>query len=230
MPTPRPIIVASVGATVPMSVTAATSEMIDNAIARPNSAVPIGTLIATTEPNAMSRMTTAKKSPIDVRVAALVAAEVVDDRAAELDMKPGLFGRCSRRLELLHGLGRQAGGLVVVLHAYVADRAVLRHERGADDGRGRPEDLRHVRALAGSEVRLRLRDRRLRRPGRSGSRSSPGTRRSPSRPPGRGTAPRAGPAPSATARRESCTRRSSCRRRTAPIRRRRPRPGPRSRS
>ena len=39
MPTPRPIIVASVGATVPISVTAATSEMIDRRSPRPNSEV-----------------------------------------------------------------------------------------------------------------------------------------------------------------------------------------------
>ena len=47
-----------------MSVTAAISVMIDKPIASPPSAVPIGRLIATTDPNAMSRMITAKMSPM----------------------------------------------------------------------------------------------------------------------------------------------------------------------
>ena len=64
MPTPSPIIVASVGAAVPMSVVAATSVMTDRPTPRPKSAVPIGRLIATTDPNASSRMITATARPI----------------------------------------------------------------------------------------------------------------------------------------------------------------------
>ena len=153
--------VASVGATVPMSVTAATSEMMDRRDPETEERGADRHAHRNHRAERDEQDDHREEEPDDVRVAALVAAEVVDDRTAELDAKSGLFGRCSSRLELLHGLGRQAGGALVVLHAYVADRAVLRHERGSDVGRGRAEDLRHVRALAGSEVRLRLRDRGL---------------------------------------------------------------------
>ena len=64
MPTPSPIIVANTGATDPMSVIDAITCTIEMPIPRPRSAVRIGSPIATTEPNANSRITTAASSPM----------------------------------------------------------------------------------------------------------------------------------------------------------------------
>ena len=64
MPTPRPIICARVGASVPMSVNAATILMSEKPTARPKSAVVIGSPIATTDPNANSSTTTAASRPM----------------------------------------------------------------------------------------------------------------------------------------------------------------------
>ncbi len=64
MPTPSPTIEASVGATEGMSNSAASAVINPNALARPASAVPIGSPMAITEPKAMSSTTTAAKSPM----------------------------------------------------------------------------------------------------------------------------------------------------------------------
>ena len=63
MPTPRPIIVASVGATVGTSATWLISVMIDSPMTRPRMAVTIGKPIATTVPNVSSSTITAIVKP-----------------------------------------------------------------------------------------------------------------------------------------------------------------------
>ena len=64
MPTPRPIIVASVAATPGTSRTCSSSLMIDSVQARPISAPTIGSIIAVAVPKANSRMITAAIRPI----------------------------------------------------------------------------------------------------------------------------------------------------------------------
>ena len=64
MPTPSPIIVASTGATVPMSVNDAITCTSEMPTPRPKSAVRIGSPMATTEPNANNRITTAASRPM----------------------------------------------------------------------------------------------------------------------------------------------------------------------
>ncbi len=64
MPTPSPIIVARTGATVPIAVKEAIRWMVAMPTPSPSSAVRIGSPMATTEPNANSRITTAASSPI----------------------------------------------------------------------------------------------------------------------------------------------------------------------
>jgi len=56
MPTPRPIIVASVGATSGTSTTWPNSEMMLSPVARPKMATPIGSAIAVTVPNTSTRI------------------------------------------------------------------------------------------------------------------------------------------------------------------------------
>ena len=63
MPTPRPIIVASVGAVVGTSATWLISVMIDRPQTRPMIAVMIGMLIATAVPNVTRRTITAMLRP-----------------------------------------------------------------------------------------------------------------------------------------------------------------------
>ena len=64
MPTPRPIIVASVGATVGTSVNSPTMLISASALTSPRTAVTIGSAIAVAVPKANSRMMTAAPSPI----------------------------------------------------------------------------------------------------------------------------------------------------------------------
>ena len=64
MPTPRPIIVASVAATPGTSSTCSSSLMIESAQASPMIAETIGSIIAVAVPKAKSRMITAAISPI----------------------------------------------------------------------------------------------------------------------------------------------------------------------
>ena len=63
MPTPRPIIVASVGEMVGTSTTCPSSPTMLRPAPRPRIAVRIGRPIATTVPNVSSRMITAAESP-----------------------------------------------------------------------------------------------------------------------------------------------------------------------
>ena len=63
MPTPSPIIVASVGATLGTSATCPSSRMIARALIRPSTAEMIGRNIAVAVPNANSRMITAAVRP-----------------------------------------------------------------------------------------------------------------------------------------------------------------------
>ena len=63
MPTPSPIIVASVGATVGTSAMWLMSVMIDSPATRPNRAVRIGSPIATTVPKVNSSTITAIERP-----------------------------------------------------------------------------------------------------------------------------------------------------------------------
>ena len=63
MPTPRPIIVASVGATVGTSPTWLSGVTIDSPITRPNTAVTIGSPMATTVPKVNSSTMTAMVRP-----------------------------------------------------------------------------------------------------------------------------------------------------------------------
>ncbi len=63
MPTPRPIIEASVGATVGMSNSEPSAVIRANPVARPIRAVPIGRPIATTDPKATRRTITAATRP-----------------------------------------------------------------------------------------------------------------------------------------------------------------------
>ena len=63
MPTPSPIIVASVGATVGTSATWLMSVMIDRPLTSPTMAVMIGSPIATTVPKVSSSTMTAMPSP-----------------------------------------------------------------------------------------------------------------------------------------------------------------------
>ncbi|GGT93978.1 hypothetical protein GCM10010208_16330 [Actinomadura livida] len=64
MPTPSPTMVASVGAVVATSVTAASSVIPDTPAPSPASATTSGRPAATTEPNASSRITSAAPTPI----------------------------------------------------------------------------------------------------------------------------------------------------------------------
>ena len=63
MPTPRPIIVASVAATPGTSSTCSSRRMIESAQASPISAETIGSIIAVAVPKAKSRMITAATRP-----------------------------------------------------------------------------------------------------------------------------------------------------------------------
>ena len=63
MPTPRPIIVASVGATVGTAVTWPMAVISARLVKRPRTAVMIGSAIAVAVPKASSRMITAAASP-----------------------------------------------------------------------------------------------------------------------------------------------------------------------
>ena len=63
MPTPSPIIVARVGATVGTSATWLMSVMIDSPLTRPRMAVTIGSPMATTVPKVKSRTMTAIPRP-----------------------------------------------------------------------------------------------------------------------------------------------------------------------
>jgi hypothetical protein len=63
MPTPRPIIVASVGATVGTSATWLSSVMSERPITRPTIAVTMGRPMATTVPNVNRRTSTAIVRP-----------------------------------------------------------------------------------------------------------------------------------------------------------------------
>ena len=66
MPTPSPIIVASVGATVGTSATWLISVMIDRPLTRPTIAVTIGRPIATTVPKVSSSTITAMRQADDL--------------------------------------------------------------------------------------------------------------------------------------------------------------------
>ena len=63
MPTPSPIIVASVGATLGTSATCPSRRMIASALTRPRIAVTIGRAIAVAVPNANRRITIAAPMP-----------------------------------------------------------------------------------------------------------------------------------------------------------------------
>ncbi len=65
MPTPRPIIVASVGATVGTVITWPSMRMIASVEASANTAVTIGSTIATNVPNVKARMIIAAMIPIN---------------------------------------------------------------------------------------------------------------------------------------------------------------------
>ncbi len=64
MPTPMPIIVASVVAKLCSGYTCVSRPMIGRPTAMPASATTIGSTIASTEPNAMSRMRIAARMPM----------------------------------------------------------------------------------------------------------------------------------------------------------------------
>ena len=64
MPTPRPIIVARVAATLGTSIAFSSRRMIESEIARPTIAEPIGMTIAVAVPKAKSRITIAAAIPI----------------------------------------------------------------------------------------------------------------------------------------------------------------------
>ena len=64
MPTPRPTIVATIGADVLTSMVAASSRMPLLEMPRPVSATAIGSPAPTTEPNARTRMSRAAPTPI----------------------------------------------------------------------------------------------------------------------------------------------------------------------
>ena len=112
MPTPSPIIVARVGATVPMVVTAASSEMRLNPIARPNRAVPIGRLMAITDPNASSKMSTATSRPV---LSALPVLGVLNASAIappKLTCSPACVAGAAARPQLGERRGGQAARLL----------------------------------------------------------------------------------------------------------------------
>ena len=73
-------------------------EMIDSPTARPKRAVPIGMLMATTEPNAISRMMTAKTRPMVSASPPSSRLEVVGHRATELDPQARVLGGLGREL------------------------------------------------------------------------------------------------------------------------------------
>ena len=104
-------------------------------VARPITAVPIGRPIATTEPNAISRMIIAASRPIssDEPVLGLRPARGV--LAADLRLQVGRTDVLEGRLERLERLDAQIDGRLVVGDLRVADRAVGRTGRpGVSNG------------------------------------------------------------------------------------------------
>ena len=63
MPTPSPIMELRMGAEVDTSSCVASSVMSAVPVARPNSAIPMGSPMPTTEPNVTRRMSTAARTP-----------------------------------------------------------------------------------------------------------------------------------------------------------------------
>ena len=88
MPTPRPIIVASVGATVGTSARCPIRRMIASELTRPSTAEMIGSVIAAALPNANSRMITAAVRPIDLAAVGLRLGDCLADVAADRDLEP----------------------------------------------------------------------------------------------------------------------------------------------
>ena len=130
---------------------------------RPKSAVPIGRPIASTEPNAMRRMTIAGE---DAEQLALGELERREDLTAVFDLETGHGDAARLRLDLLRQ--REVLGLVALgdLHLGERDRRDLAVELRA----GRVVD--HVDALdladLGEQRRHRRLDRRIRRALRGG--------------------------------------------------------------
>ena len=108
MPTPRPIIVASVGATVGTSATWLISVMIDRPQTRPMIAVMIGRPIATTVPNVNSRTITAMRQADDLADVRLGLGDLLAEVAAEADLEPGVAGRIRERDDALGVVERSA--------------------------------------------------------------------------------------------------------------------------
>ena len=106
MPTPRPIIVASVGATVGTALTCPTAVIRASVVKRPRMAVMIGSAIAVAVPKASRRMITAAASPTASLLSVDGPRELLADVAADRGLEAGLRGRVGGVQDPL-GLGRR---------------------------------------------------------------------------------------------------------------------------
>ena len=152
MPTPRPTIAPMTVAQAGMSTTYATSDSEPAPTASPSSAVPIGRPIATTEPKATSRITTAASRPR--------ASPSPAGGCSKAKCRSPPASICSdvcsaqvveERLEALQVAGRQVLPLGV-LHPDEGDLPVGRHDAGVDrrlralgEDAGRVTGAQHVR-------------------------------------------------------------------------------------
>ena len=124
MPTPMPIIAVTCGANDGTSSTRARSVTTASPIPMPNSAVMIGRPIASSEPNAISRMKTAASMPIASLAGCVWSVNIVP---AELDLQRVGSSRPSTiDAHVRREIDRHVVGLHVEQDLGVGDLAVLR--------------------------------------------------------------------------------------------------------
>ena len=107
MPTPRPIIVASVGATVGTFVTWPSRPISESPTNKPNTAEMIGRPIATSVPNVKARMIIAATRPITSLLSVAGSESSVPTGPARRDLHAGLLAGVSRVEDVLGDVLRQ---------------------------------------------------------------------------------------------------------------------------
>ena len=144
MPTPSPIIVASVGATVGTSATWLISVMIDRPLTSPTMAVMIGSPIATTVPKVSSSTITAMPSPTTSLEWVSGFETFCPTYPAKLTSRPACASRVRFADDPLGVVGRQLARARAEVERDVADPLVLGQDvlalagqgaRGVPDGR-----------------------------------------------------------------------------------------------
>ena len=155
MPTPSPIIVARVGATVGTEITCPNNPITDVAIARATAAVRIGRPIATRLPNTSARITIAERLPISSLVLVSGCESSLPIGPPTATWRPAFAGRLGRRQRLVRELLGDEPRIDVEQDGHECDRAVVAHEaRRLPVLRQRVHDARHVRRVPHAPIGL----------------------------------------------------------------------------